>query len=56
MPIVIEVGRLWRCLVHLDVTSMSMDVLSVVEDTCNCKSSANEWIMIQCVSITADKA
>ena len=26
---VIEVGRLWRCLVHLEVTSMSSVLLSL---------------------------
>ena len=29
LPIVIEVGRLWRCLVHLEVTSMSSVLLSL---------------------------
>ena len=29
MPIVIEVGRLWRCLVLLEVTSMSYVLLSL---------------------------
>ena len=84
LPIVIEVGRLWRCLVLLEVTSMSSvllslslsmftvaqaltslihdciewsssDILSGGADICNCKSSANEWCMIECESIMADK-
>ena len=29
MPIVIEVGKLWRCLVLLEVTSMSSVLLSL---------------------------
>ena len=29
LPIVIEVGRLWRCLVLLDVKSMSSALLSL---------------------------
>ena len=84
LPMVIEVGRLWRCLVLLEVTSMSSVLLSLslsifavaqaltshihdcIEwsssyilswgaDICNCKSSANEWCMIECESIMADK-
>ena len=84
LPIVIEVGRLWRCLVLLEVTSMSSvllslilsmftvaqaltslmhdciewsssDILSGGADICNCRSSANEWCMIECESIMADK-
>ena len=80
----IEVGRLWRCLDLLEVTSMSSvllslslsmfavaqaltslihdciewsssDILSGGADICNCKSSANEWCMIECESIMADK-
>ena len=80
LPIVIEVGRLWRCLVLLEVTSMSSvllsfslsmfavaqaltslihdciewsssDIPSGGADICNCMSSANEWCMIECVSI-----
>ena len=80
----IEVGRLWRCLVLLEVTSMSSvllslslsmftvaqaltslihdsiewsssDILSGGADICNYKSSENEWCMIECESIMADK-
>ena len=80
----VEVGRLWRCLDLLEVTSMSSvllslswsmfavaqaltslihdciewsssDILSGGADICNCKSSANEWCMIECESIMADE-
>ena len=30
-------------------------ILSEGADICNCKSSANEWCMIECESIIADK-
>ena len=33
----------------------SSDILSGGADICNCKSSANEWCMIECESIMADK-
>ena len=33
----------------------SSDILSVGADICNCKSSANEWCMIECKSIMAGK-
>ena len=81
---VIEVGRLWRSLVLLEVTSMSSVLLSMSlsmlkvaqalsslihdcivssssailsgeADICNCKSSANEWCLIECESIMAEK-
>ena len=82
MPIVIEVGRIWRCLALYEATSMSSVLLSFslgmfrvaqaltslihdciersssyisLGDICNCKSSANEWCMIECESIMADK-
>ena len=80
----IEVGRLWRCLALLEVTSISYvslslslsmfavaqaltslihdiielsnkDILSGGADIYNCKSSANEWCVIVCESIMADK-
>ena len=81
---VIEVGRLWRCLVLLEVASMSSvllslslsmfavakawtslihdciersssDILPGGADIYDCRSSANEWCMIECDSIMADK-
>ena len=42
-------------LIHDCVERSSSDILSGGADTCNCKSSANEWCMIECESIMADK-
>ena len=42
--------------IHDCIECSSSDILSVGADICNCKTSANEWCMIECESIMADKA
>ena len=42
-------------LIHDCVQWSSSDILSGGADICNCKSSTNEWCMIECESIMADK-
>ena len=41
--------------IHDCIEWSSSDILSGGADNCNCKSSANEWCMIECESIIADK-
>ena len=41
--------------IHGCIEWSSQDILSGGADICNCKSSANEWCMIECESITAEK-
>ena len=41
--------------IHDCIEWSSSDILSGGADICNCKSSANEWCMIDCESIMADK-
>ena len=40
---------------HYCIEWSSSDILSGGADICSCKSSANEWCMIKCESIMADK-
>ena len=40
---------------HDCIERSSSDILSAGADICNYKSSANEWCMIECESIMADK-
>ena len=40
---------------HDCIECSSSDILSGGADICNCRSSANEWCMTECESITADK-
>ena len=40
---------------HGCIELCSSDMLSGVADISNCMSSANEWCMIECESIMADK-
>ena len=42
-------------IIHDCIERSSSDILSGGADICNCKSSANEWCMIECESIMADK-
>ena len=42
-------------LIHDCIEWFSSDILSGGADICNCMSSANEWCMIECESIIADK-
>ena len=42
-------------LIHDCIEWSSSDILSGGADICNCKLSANEWCMIECDSIMADK-
>ena len=42
-------------LIHDCIESSSSDIPSGGAAICNCKSSANEWCMIECESIMADK-
>ena len=41
--------------IHDCIERSSSDIPSGGADICNCKSSANEWCMIECKSIMADK-
>ena len=49
------VAQALTSLIHDCIEWSSSDILSGGEDICNCKSSANEWCMIECESIMADK-
>ena len=42
-------------LIHDYIEWGSSDISSGGTDICSCKSSANEWCMIECESIMADK-
>ena len=41
--------------IHDCIELSSSDIKSEGADICNCKSSANEWCMIECETIMADK-
>ena len=41
--------------IHDCIELSSSDILSGRADICNCKSSANEWCLIECESIMTDK-
>ena len=41
--------------IHDCIEGSSSDFQSGGADICNCMSSANEWRMIECVSMMADK-
>ena len=49
------VFQAFTSLIHYCIEQSSSDILSGGADICNCKSSANEWCMIECESIMADK-
>ena len=49
------VAQALTSLIHDCIEWSSSDILSGGADICNCKSSANEWCMIECESIMADK-
>ena len=51
----LEVAQALTSLIHDCIELSSSDILSVGADICNCKSSANEWCMIECELIMADK-
>ena len=50
-----EVAQALISLIHDFIECRSSDITSGGADICNCKSSANEWYMIECESIMADK-
>ena len=41
---------------HDCIKECDLDILSGGADNCNCRSTANEWCMIECESIMADKS
>ena len=49
------VAQALTSLMHDCIECSSSDILSGVADICNCKSSVNEWCMIECELIMADK-
>ena len=48
------VAQALTSLIHECIEWSSSDIISGGADICNCKSSANEWCMIECESIMAD--
>ena len=49
------VAQALTSLIHYCIEWSSSDILFGGADISNCKSSANEWCMIECESIMADK-
>ena len=49
------VAQALTSLIHGWIELSSSDIISGVAVICSCKSSANEWCMIECESIMADK-
>ena len=49
------VAQALTSLIHDCIEWSSSDILSGGADICSCRSSANEWYMIECESIMADK-
>ena len=47
------VAQALTSLIHDCIELISSDIISEGADTCNCKSSVNEWCMIECQSIMA---
>ena len=41
--------------IHDCIERISSDILSGQADICSCKSSVNQWCIIECESIMADK-
>ena len=49
------VAQALTSLMHDCIERSSSDILSGGADICNCRSSANEWCIIECESLMADK-